>query len=470
MQGDNAGDNVAQPSIALALAEFAKGLELDAVPKSVVEKAKHLLLDSLGAAFASANFDFGRDAVNGLSAVGSGSSIIIGFKERLSLRDAAIVNGILVHGLDYDDAAIIGRVHPSSTCMPVAIGMAAQVGASGAALLASYIAALECTIRLGAVVKGGFQKRGFHPTGVVNTFGAAIAAGKLLSLPAQQLAMAQGIALSMAGGSQEFAEEGAWTKRIHPGWAAASGMTAAALAKGGYTGPTKAYEGGRGLYRLFLGELFEQCDLSLATRDLGEEWLIEAVSVKPTPACYFNVPIIDAATRIATEHNLHGEDIARVRALVPEAAVNLVCEPVGRKRRPRDSYAAQFSVQFTAAVALMRRRFGLDDLDDATLQDPAILALADRVDYELDPKTTFPAYYAGAVEVTTRDGRVLTVREDVHRGAPERPLSEAEFVAKVVGSAERLMPSSQVRAIVDGVLGIERLDDARVLVGKLARP
>jgi 2-methylcitrate dehydratase PrpD len=202
-------------TIAGKLASFAADLRLGAVPESVRTKAKLLLLDMIGAGFASASFDFGRRAMDGLMTLNRGDAVVIGFRERLALRDAVLMNGILVHGLDYDDTSIYGRVHPSSSCGTTALGVASHRSSNGTDLLTAYIAALECTIRLGAVVKGGFQQRGFHPTGVVGTFGAAIAAGLLFGLSPGQLAMAQGIALSMAAGSQEFATEGAWTKRIH---------------------------------------------------------------------------------------------------------------------------------------------------------------------------------------------------------------------------------------------------------------
>jgi 2-methylcitrate dehydratase PrpD len=454
-------------TIAGRLADFTGDLRLHAIPAPIVSKAKLLLLDMIGAALASSSFDFGHRAVQGLLALGAGPSIVIGFRERLALRDAVLANGILVHGLDYDDTSIYGRVHPSSSCGTTVLGVGAHGEVSGAELLIAYVAALECAVRLGAVVKGGFQQRGFHPTGVVGTFGATLAAGRLLGLSTQELGMAQGIALSMAAGSQEFATDGAWTKRMHPGWAGASGITAAALAKSGFTGPRLAYEGRRGLYNLYLADLAAQCDLNLATEGLGSVWQIETIALKPLPACYFNVPTIDAAIRLATEHDLRAGDIANVRALLPQAAVNLVCEPIQAKRRPADGYAAQFSVQFTTAAALVRRRFTLDDLDDAALRDPEILSLADRVDYAVDDKTTFPEFYSGAVVVTTRDGRVLQAREDINRGAPERPLSETEIIAKFTTSAGRVLTPAHAARIVETVLGIERLDDATMLTRQL---
>jgi 2-methylcitrate dehydratase PrpD len=456
-------------TIAGRLADFAGGLSRDAVPREVFDKAKLLLLDMVGAALASASFDFGRRAVAGLLTFGSGSSAVIGLPERLALRDAVLANGILVHGLDYDDTSIYGRVHPSGSCGTTALGLGGELGVSGTELLLSYIAALECTVRLGAVVKGGFQQRGFHPTGVVGTFGAAIAASRLLGLSPRQTAMAQGIALSMAAGSQEFATEGAWTKRLHPGWAGAAGLTAAALARGGFIGPELAYEGKRGLYRLYLGDLVQQCDFDLATDRLGHDWQIATIAHKPLPACYFNVPTIDAAVRLAEQYQLRPADIARVEALLPQAAVQLVCEPKDAKRRPRDSYAAQFSIYFTTAAALIRRRFTLDDLEDRALRDPDILSLADRVDYAVDERTTFPKFYSGAVVVVTRDGRRLEAREDMNRGAPERPLSETEIVAKFTDAAERVFTPAKSARLVETLLAVDKLDDISSLVRALGR-
>ncbi len=456
-------------TVASRLASFVCDLRRDAVPNEIFHKAKLLLLDMVGAALASASFDFGQRAVAGLLAFGSGPAAVIGFRDKLALRDAVLANGILVHGLDYDDTSIYGRVHPSGSCGTTSLALGGELGVSGNELLLSYIAALECTVRLGAVVKGGFQQRGFHPTGVVGTFGAALAASRLFGLSPQQTAMAQGIALSMAAGSQEFATEGAWTKRLHPGWAGAAGMTAAALAKGGFIGPALAYEGKRGLYRLYLGELAGQCDLSLATERLGGDWQIATIAHKPLPACYFNVPTIDAAVRLAEQYQLRPADIAQVTALVPEAAVQLVCEPKGAKRRPHDSYAAQFSVYFTTAAALVRRGFTLDDLEDEALRDPDILSLADRVDYAIDDRTTFPRFYSGAVVVTTRDGRRLEAREDVNRGAPERPMSEAAIVAKFIDAAERVFMPAKAARLVEILLAVDKSDDVASLVQQLGR-
>jgi 2-methylcitrate dehydratase PrpD len=453
--------------ISQQLAEFVGSLTLDSIPQHILKKVKLHLLDSIGAALASASFDFARCAVDGLSLFEGGFSTVIGFPERLAMRDAALVNGILVHGLEFDDTSIFGRIHPSSSCMTAALGLAELLDKNGEDFLVSYAAGLECAIRLGAVAKGGFQQYGFHPTGVVATFAATLAAGRLLGLSPEKLTMAQGIAYSAAAGSQQFAADGAWTKRMHPGWAAVGGMTAAALARGGFTGPRMPYEGRVGFFKLYLGEGRSKADLNLATENLGRQWAIETLAIKPMPLCYFNVPIADAAIRLAKRHDIFPHDIDEILVFVPQAAVNLVCEPKQDKRRPHDAYAAQFSIYFTAATALTRRRFDIAELEEEALNDPTIAALAQRTEYVVDEKTTFPKFYSAAVRVRTRDGRVFEEREDIHRGSPEYPLTAHEVHEKFQSNANRTLDDERARQIIDVIETVEEHGSIRTLTGLL---
>ena len=239
--------------------------------------------------------------------------------------------------------------------------------------------------------------------------------------------MAQGLTLSAGSGSLEFLEDGAWNKRFHPGWAAVSGITAAALARQGFVGAKRAYEGRFGLYASHLQSHFDPANLALATAGLGEIWELLQVAVKPYPACHFVHACVDAAVTLDARAQARcRSEIEQVRALVPAEVVKTVCEPAANKRRPANSYDAQFSIPYTVAAALRRGQFTLDELEDDALGDADILALADRVKYEIDPATTFPRHYTGEVIVTLRGGRTLRHREAVNRGNGERPLSEAD--------------------------------------------
>lgn len=458
-------------TLSATLARFALGLDWDAIPATVRTRAKHLMLDAIGIAYASAAFPFATATHAALAEFGSGASPVIGQGRTLSLRDAMLLNGVLIHGLDYDDTHSRGVVHATTSALPCVLGLADHLRRDGRALLAAYVAAMEVTTRLGAVAKGGFHQVGFHPTGLVGAFGCALAAARLMDLDAGRAAMAQGIALSMAAGSLEFLQDGAWTKRLHPGWAAMAGLTAAMLAKHGFTGPRAAYEGRFGLYASHLGAHSDQSDLALATEALGERWEIEEVAIKPIPACHFVHGAADAAMALHRAHAPGADAIRRVRVLVPEAVVKTVCEPLANKRAPANAYDAQFSIPYAVAIALLRGRFTLDELEDAALSDPAVLALAQRVEYAADPASTFPRHYTGEVILELEDGSTLRHREAVNRGCADRPLSNGDIAAKYLDNATRVLSHEHAERVRDAVLDLDQAGaDAGALADVLAAP
>jgi 2-methylcitrate dehydratase PrpD len=280
---------------------------------------------------------------------------------------------------------------------------------------------MEVATRLAHVGSGPLHQLGFHPTGLIGVFGCALAAGMLMGLNPHALVMSQGIALSMAAGSLEFLEDGAWTKRMHPGWAAQSGITAAALASQGFVGPSRAYEGRFGLFRSYLQAGIEDDRWARATAALGQTWEVMAVAVKPLPACHFTHASSDAAIALL-RHQFAIEDIEHIKAFVPAEVVKTVCEPVANKRRPANAYDAQFSIPYLIAASVVHGRFGLTELEPEVLADERILSLCDRVDYEIDANSSFPRHYTGEVHIHLKDGRVLKHREDRNRGCADRTL------------------------------------------------
>ena len=465
-------------NIASELSQFASGLRYEDIPGEVRVRARHLILDAVGIALASHRFDFAGPALKGIEAlagVGSGvgaanaggEATVIGHPRRLPLRDAAMANGLLVHGLDYDDTHVPGIIHATASAFPCAFALGERLGASGADVVAAYVAAVEAGARIGSVPRGGFHRQGFHPTGLVGTFGCALGAGRLLGLDTRQLVMAQGIALSTASGSMEFLEEGSWTKRLHPGWAAAAGLASAYLASEGFVAPSLPYEGRFGLYRIHLGSRGE-VDFSLATAGLGETWELERVAVKPFPACHFLHGCADAAITIAHAHDLRPEEVEEVTALVPEETIATICEPAANKVRPVSDYDAKFSVQYAVAASLARRAFGLAELDEEARADPGILDLAKRVRYRPDPDSAFPRAYSGEVVVRTRDGRELRHREEINRGADERPLTNGEIAEKFMENACLTVDGARAVAVRNAVLDLDRYDDIRAVADLLA--
>ena len=453
-------------NIATTLAQFAEGLRYELIPEVARERAKYLILDAVGIALASTRYEFAQRTLSAARELGEGDSDVIGLGAKLSLRDAMLLNATLVHGLDFDDTHGRGVIHATASCFPAALGIAAKYQSSGRELLTAYVLGMEVATRVAAVAKGGFHQVGFHPTGLIGAFGCALIAGKLQQQTATQLAMAQGIVLSTASGSLEFLEDGAWTKRMHPGWAGVAGLTAATLARHGFTGPQAVYEGRFGLFKSHLGEREAECDYALATADLGNVWEVGEVAVKPVPACHFTHAVADSAV-ILHGQGVRAEDIVRVTALVPQPTIGIVCEPQAAKRKPANSYEAQFSVHYAIASGLLRGRFGLPDLQPEAFTDPAALALMERIDYQIDTQSGFPRHYSGEVLVTLRDGRELRHREAINRGAADRPLSSADIVAKFLDNAHTAVAPQRAQTILDAVLDLDS-GSARALSRVLA--
>lgn len=460
------------PNIARTLADFASGLRLEQVPEPVRERARHLMLDALGIALACTQWDFARNTLAGLRELaGPGGDVpVIGHGQNLPMRDAVLMNALLVHGLDYDDTHPRGVIHATTSVLPAALALAHRLDASGAQLLNAYIVGVEAATRLGAAAKGGFHQVGFHPTGLIGTFGCTLAASKLYGLSAHDMHSAQGIALSVASGSLEFLQDGAWTKRMHPGWAGAGGITAATMAKHGFVGTSQPYEGRFGLYASHLGPLLQACDLTLATAALGRDWEVMNVAIKPVPACHFTHACADAAALLSAQWD--GSAVRRIVARVPAGVMKTVCEPLDNKRRPANAYEAQFSIPYSVATGLLLGRFTLDALEPAAYQDPRTLALAALVECEADPQADFPRYYGGEVRVELADGRILQHSEPINRGAEGRPISNADIVAKFHDNAARAVDRAHADHILNAVLGIERgrTRELNDLLGVAARP
>ena len=445
-------------AITAHLARFTATTRHEDIPEAVRTRAAHHMLDAAGIAIAASRYDHAHRVLTAMRGLGgSGSVPVFGFPARLSPRDAAIVNGYLCHGLDFDDTHVAGIIHPTASVLPAVLSTAAHVGASGRAMVTAFVIGVETAARIASVAKSGFHQVGFHPTGMVGVFGCALAAGRLMGLNEKELRMAQGIALSMAAGSLEFVEDGAWNKRLHPGWAAQAGMTAAALAREGFVGATRPYDGRFGLFNSYLGTHKAQADYGLATEGLGQTWELMQTAIKPYPACHFTHGCIDAAL-ILRQQGVEARNIRAIEARVPAGVFKTICEPVANKLKPANSYDAQFSVQWLTAAAFVRGKLGLAELEPAEIIDPEIHALTQKVTYAEYKDSPFPKAYSCEVVVTLDDGRTVSHREHVNRGAAERPLSNAEIIEKFRANVATAFDPETSGRMEAAMLGLERAE------------
>lgn len=450
---NDATDTVRQsPSLAAHLAAFCRNVSWESLPSEVQEKARLHALDTLGLALASHGQDYAAPALAGIAAVaGPGECTLIGDERRFAPRDAALANGLLMHGLDYDDTHPASIVHPSVVGLPAALAIGEQLDASWDDVLTSYVIGVEAAIRIGAAVQGGFHHAGFHATGIVSHFGAALAAGKLLDLDESQLVAVQGIAASTASGVQVFLEEGAWSKRLHPGWGALAGITAAHLARCGFVAPTRPYEGRFGLFESHLhGGSAPAPDR--ITEGLGERWRFLETAIKPYPVCHFIHGCLEAAIE------LHGKfaasEIETVIAWLPKETLPIVAEPAQVKQHASTEYEAKFSAPFVVAKTLLYGRCGLAELTPAALSDPATKNLAVKVSCRADPRAQFPTYFSGGVTVVLKDGRELHRHVPINKGAGTRALCAEDIQGKFLANATLRLTESRAQCALEAIMSV----------------
>ena len=439
---------------AQVLGEWAARLRAEDIPAAVRDNAALRVLDTIGCALAGAREEHAPSVLALASRWGGpGLSTVWGTTLTAAPPQAALANGSLAHGLDFDDTHADSVCHASAVLVPAVLALAESERLGGGDALTALVAGYEAMIRIGMAAPGRFHERGWHATAVCGAFGAALAAGKSLGLDASRLTAALGIAGSMASGVMEFLEDGSWVKRLHPGWAAQSGIQAAALAQEGFTGPATALEGRLGFYRAALGDV---PDIAKQLKNLGDEWETVRSSFKLYPCCHLNHAYLDAVARLKRAEGLRPEQVEEVECLVPAGEVPIVCEPATAKLRPRSPYDAKFSLAFCVAAALVGDRVGIGTFTEEGIREPGALALAARVRYTVDPSSPYPRTFPGWVKVRLRDGRMLEAREESQRGGPEMPIAPDEVIAKFRDNAARLMPPARVDALESAVLGMER--------------
>jgi 2-methylcitrate dehydratase PrpD len=316
--------------------------------------------------------------------------------------------------------------------VPAVLAICERHGLSGAAALLGIAAGVETLCRLSLVVPKAIHRAGFHPTAVLGALAAAAGVGAALGFSQRQLVDALGVAGSMASGIIEYLAEGAWTKRLHPGWAAQSGLRAALLGRAGFRGPRTVLEGAHGLFNGFAH--VRDGDYAALVGDFGKRWVLETLAFKPYPCGTMIHPYIDCARRLAAR----GVRPSEIEALVCEAAegtVHRLWEPLAEKQRPVNGYAAKFSTPYCIAAGFVRGGVGLDAFADEAVRDPAVLGVAAKVRYVIDPQNPYPANYTAHIRALLRDGRMVEERQPHLRGGAGEPLSRAELEEKFLRNA-----------------------------------
>ena len=392
------------------------------VPQKMAEK---LLIDVAGLCVAARRTDYVRASLAGWEA--SGGCTAIGHSRTLDAAGAAFVNGTAAHGEDFDDTFEGGPVHAGAVVVPAVLAVAERERLSGRDSLLGIAVGVEVMCRASLVAPKLIHQAGFHPTAVLGAMGAAASVATALRLSRNHFVNALGIAGSMAAGIIEYLAEGAWTKRMHPGWAAQSGIRAADLARAGFVGPRAVLEGTHGLFHGFARTADGDWDKLVG--GFGERWVANSLAFKPYACGTMTQPYVDCARRLA-EKGVRAEEVVEMVCEAAEGTVHRLWEPLADKQRPPNAYFAKFSQPYCIAAGFVLGHAGLEAFTEERVRDERLRSLAAKVRYEIDPDNPYPDEFTGHVRARLKDGRTLEERQGHLRGGRNEPLSRADIEEK----------------------------------------
>lgn len=447
---------MAERTLAEQLGTFAAQARAGGVPAEVAESVALRVLDVLGICCAASTMGTSHAAMAyAADQGGRPEATAIGVPERLPAPLAAFVNGVLAHSLDYDDTHLASVLHPSASVVPAALAAGQATGADGRATAVAIACGLEVCVRLGMAgydaTTGAsiYFNHGQHATSICGAMGAATAAALLYGGDAAAVTHALGVAASMGAGIIEANRTGGTVKRLHCGWAAHAGVSAAQLVRHGFTGPPTVLEGRFGFFEAWLhGSAWNGQAVS---DGLGTRWLVPEIVFKPYPANHFTHTAIDAA--MALRPRLPDVDrIESIELRVAGPILRTVGEPIEVKRTPETGYMAQFSGPYVVAAALLGGGglgLSLDDFTDELARDPVRRSLMAKVSVVADDRLTaiFPHQFPSVLSLRLDDGTELRQEVLVNRGGPQRPLSHEELAVKFADNASRVLGPEAVAAI-----------------------
>ena len=440
------------------LARFCAGTKYVDIPAEAVDRAKYFAMDFIGVA-ARGSLEASTKTMyrflGEFCPVAKGG-VIIGTKDRAPYHYAALANGTSSHSLEMDDVSNEASLHPGVAVFPAALAACEMAGKGPKRFIEAAVLGYEVMIRLGkALGPKAHYAQGFHGTGTCGTFGATIAAARVFGLTDAQTVDALGIAGSQAAGSMEFLAQGAWTKRMHPGWAAHNGIFASLLAKKGFKGPSTILEGRDG----FLHAYSPTSDYGSVAKGLGRTWAITRTSIKPHSCCRYMQGPIDGILSIMKENGLGAADIAEVTLGILKAGIPIVAVPGSTKYAPKTVVDAQFSMPFGAAVAILFGEATLDQFRQDRIDDPRVREMMKRVRCVEDPRLEplFPKQWPASVKVRTKQGKTFTAWVDYPRGDPENALSWDDLAAKFERLTARVYSKERARRIVRETRGLEKV-------------
>ncbi|MGC1777652.1 MAG: MmgE/PrpD family protein [Xanthobacteraceae bacterium] len=447
-----------------AIAEFVSGLTYEQIPSEVRERIKLLILDSLGCAIYGVNLEWCailRDTLEALDATRTTS--IWGTNKKLSSPHAALVNGTQVQSFELDDVHRTAVLHVGAVTLPPLIAVAeSHARLSGRDFLTAAVAGYEIGPRVGLCMGQEHIGQGWHSGATVGVFSAVAGAARALELNADATVHALGIAGTQSSGLMA-AQYGAMVKRMHAGRAAQSGLYAALLASNGFTGIVDVFEAPYGGFCTTFSRSQDRFDLAQLSAGLGERFETMRIALKFYSCVGSNHTTLDAIADIRKRRPFTPEDVGSIVVHASQVTV----DHAGWPYKPEGLTAAQLNLAFCVATLLIEGDVFIDEFTPDCVADPARIALAERVKVVHDPSITALGAahrHKVVVEVRFRDGSLERETREAARGSEHAFAKPEDIVGKFRKLSRGVMKEAQQDALVDAVLGLDKLADSRTLI------
>ncbi|MEM2211181.1 MAG: MmgE/PrpD family protein [Nitrososphaerales archaeon] len=431
--------------------EYVTSVSFENLPQEVVRRAKLHILDHIGVAAAASQAPLYKAISKYLGSLkGEGEATIIGENYMTTSLNAALLNGLKGHSLELEDGHRLSACHIGAVVIPAALAIAEIMDIDGKTLITGIVCGYEVMARIGMAMHPWHTKKGFHPTGTIGPFGAAVAVGKIINLNEERMASALGIAGTQSSGLLEVVERGQDVKPLHAGKAAQSGLLAALLAKDGIKGPDTIFEGDKG----FLKAMGENVKFELFTLNLGKDYEINKTYFKFYSCCRHMHALIDASLELYNKVKLLDlNSIDEVIVRTNSVAASLT----GKIQEPKTTGEAKFSAPYAVALSLVKGSFGVDELiyDEFTPNQEA-LKLAKKVKVLVDPEIDkdYPRSRRSIIEVKLKNGKILQAVVNYPKGEPEN-FDEQSVINKFLTLASKIFKVERAKEIMESTFKLE---------------
>lgn len=445
-------------TVTQAFGQLIAQTEYQRLSGPIIEETKNRLLDTAGAALATCiSWEYRSRFLHAYDYIPGGSCRVFGgAPRRYPVQTAARISAALAHGLELDDGHKRAGVHAGATVVSTALTLGAYLGRSGRELLEAILVGYELVYRLSVAQSPHLIDKGFHPTTVCGTLGAAAAAAKLLRLTAEQAAEAMGLAGMFTGGTMEATLSGQNSKCVMVGKAAADGIEAVYLAQAGIPGAAQVFEGKSGLFT----SMSREVDVAAMLAGLGEEWLIGDTYNKFYPSCRHAQAAIETTLNLLAEQDFTWEDVERIEV----GTYQVACELTGKIFAPANPGEAKFSIRYGVAAALLDHSFGVRHLTQPYYTHPRYTALAEKVLVHRDEtvQSYYPQRRGAQVRIFLHDGRTVSGECYELKGSPGNPVGREQLVGKFRENTSPLLPENKLDELIDELLHIEGRKDISV--------